>query len=251
MSYYITMSVLTVLNTIPYLEEYGANWATFIPCFQEAMLATCRWGYFNGTTLRPTPRDPARPAANEIEAMDEWEHEDATAQYLLSVRLPDAFMLCIDDYPTAKAQWDQFIKELCQLGHKSTRIEEELTYESPIATGRGSSRRRRHMGKHHACREEGHSTCDCHVPKEEPMAVLAAEEPLGAAEQPETSPMDAIHTADFEGEGCLSQVLTQNLHMQTIGTKQSAISGEPGAIGFGQPGDPNVKRVAHAEPDSM
>jgi hypothetical protein len=34
--------------------------------------------------------------------MDEWEHEDAIAQYLLSVRLPDAFMLCIDDYPTVK-----------------------------------------------------------------------------------------------------------------------------------------------------
>jgi hypothetical protein len=73
------MSVLTVLNTMPYFEEYGANWATFIPHFQEAMLATYRWGYFDGTTLHLTPRDPARPTANKIEAMDKWEHKDATA----------------------------------------------------------------------------------------------------------------------------------------------------------------------------
>jgi hypothetical protein len=42
--------------------------------------------------------------------------------------------------------------------------------------------------------------------------------------------------------------------MQTIGTKQSVISGEPGAIGFGQPGDPNAnipEGVAHGELDSI
>ena len=81
MSYYITMSVLTVLDTIPYLEEYGTNWAIFILRFQEVMLATCRWGYFDGTTTCPAPRDPAKLAADEIEAIKEWEDEAATAQY--------------------------------------------------------------------------------------------------------------------------------------------------------------------------
>jgi hypothetical protein len=66
--------------------------------------------------------------------------------------------------------------------------------------------------------------------------------------------MDAIHAADFEGEGCLSQVPTQNLYMQTISVKPSAILGEPEAIRFGQPGDPNTnipKGVAYGELDSI
>ena len=162
-------------------------------------------------------------------------------------------MLCIDDYPTAKAQWDRFIEELRQLGHRFTRMGEELARESPVATGRGSGRRRR-TGKCHACGEDGHSTRDCRAPKEGLTAVPAAEVPSGAVEQPETSPTDAIHTADFEGEGCLPQVPTQNLHAQTIGVEPSAISGEPGAIGFGQPGDPTAnipEGVAHGEPDSI
>jgi hypothetical protein len=66
--------------------------------------------------------------------------------------------------------------------------------------------------------------------------------------------MNAIYAADFEGEGCLSQVLTQNLHMQTIDAKQLAILGEPGAIRFGQPSDPNVnipEGVTYGELDSI
>ena len=162
-------------------------------------------------------------------------------------------MLCIDDYPTAKVQWDRFIEELRQLGHEFTRME-GLTSKPPAATARGSSQRRQRRGMRQECGEEGHSARDCRAPKEEPTVVPAAEEPSGAAEQPEISPTDAIHVADFEGEGCLPQVPAQNLHAQTRGAEPEAISGEPGAIGFGQSGDPNTNTsegVAHAEPDSM
>ena len=46
---------------------------------------------------------------------------------------------------------------------------------------------------------------------------------------------------------------TQDLHAQTISAEPQVISGEPGAIGFGQPGDLNVNTPAgatHTEPDS-
>jgi len=44
--YYITISyhTLTLLNTVPYLEEDGTNWPTFAPHFQEAMKASY-WRY--------------------------------------------------------------------------------------------------------------------------------------------------------------------------------------------------------------
>ena len=51
----------------------------------------------------------------------------------------------------------------------------------------------------------------------------------------------------------MPQVSTQIFHAQTIGTQPEGIPGEPGAIGFGQPGDPNANTLeedTHVEPDS-
>jgi hypothetical protein len=47
--------------------------------------------------------------------------------------------------------------EFGQSGYEdSRRIERELTEEPPVTTGRGSSKKKRHWGKCHTCREEGH-----------------------------------------------------------------------------------------------
>ena len=108
---------LTLLDTVPYLEEDGSNWPTFAPRFREAMKATY-WGYSNGMTTCPIPNDAALPTNAEIQAIKGWEREDAITGYLLSIRLPDVIALYIDDCQTAKEQWNQFIEELCQLGHK-------------------------------------------------------------------------------------------------------------------------------------
>ena len=246
------MSFLVLPNSVPCLEEGASNWSNFATRFREAMLTMHRWGHFDGTNACPIPKDAACPTTAEGQAIKEWKREDGMAQGLLSPRLPDCIFIHLINHKTAKARWDQLTKLLGQPVLEESEKEKGLTSELPSATGRGSSHGQR-RGKHHACGEEGHSARDCRAPKEELTAVPAAEEPSGAVEQPETSPTDAIH-ADFEGEGCLPQVPTQNLHAQTIGAEPEAISGEPGAIGFGQPGNPNAnipKGVAHGEPDSI
>ena len=86
---------LALLDTVPYLEEDGSNWPTFAPCFQEAMKATY-WGYSNGMTTCPIPNNATLPTNAEIQAIKGWEREDAIAQALLSMRLPDWVVLSID-----------------------------------------------------------------------------------------------------------------------------------------------------------
>ena len=130
---------LTLLDTVPYLEEDGSNWPTFAPRFQEAMKATY-WGYSNGMTTCPIPNDAALPTNAEIQAIKGWECEDAIVQALLSMRLPDWVVLSIDSYPMAKAQWDWVIRKFGQPGYEDTRPEEGLTGEPPAVIGQGGNR---------------------------------------------------------------------------------------------------------------
>ena len=111
MSDYIAVSFPELPATVPCLKEYGSNWAIFAMRFQEAMEVMCRWSYFDGTNTRPVPKDAAHPTNAESEAIKKWEREDAMAQWLLFQKLPDSTALCLDEYPTAKAQWDELAKQ--------------------------------------------------------------------------------------------------------------------------------------------
>ena len=222
----------------------------------------------------PVPKDITHPTNMEHEAIKGWEHKDTVVGCILSFRLPDWITLHLDAYPMAKTQWDWLIEKFGQPQLEDNSKEKELTGEPPVTTGRGGGQQRRRKGKSHTCGEEGHRAHDCCTPKEGPATAPAAEEPSGATEQPKTSPADAIHTADLEGEDCsvakegithaqivvaevdLSQWHTQDpvpkVHTQTIGAETEAIPGKPGAIER-QPGDWNAntpKGVAHAELDS-
>src|SRR6266404_4308951 len=64
---------------IPRLEPDGSNWVIFIVRFQEAMEVTRRWGYFNGSVTRPTPKDPDNPTDREEEAMSKWDYDVSAA----------------------------------------------------------------------------------------------------------------------------------------------------------------------------
>ena len=90
---------------IPHLKPHGTNWAVFSLRFREAMQAMRRWGYFDGTKLRPIPKDPSAPTNAEIEALESWDHEDVVARYLLSQRLPDMTFMRLSQYQTAQARW--------------------------------------------------------------------------------------------------------------------------------------------------
>jgi gag-polypeptide of LTR copia-type/Zinc knuckle len=90
---------------IPRLKPDGTNWAIFSIRFCEAMQATRRWGYFDGTTPCPSPKDPAEPTKDEIEAIKQWEREDLVTRYLLSQYLPDTTFMRLYKYSTAQLRW--------------------------------------------------------------------------------------------------------------------------------------------------
>jgi len=77
---------------VPHLLPDGTNWSIFSTHFHEAMQAAQHWGYFDGTTQCPVPKD-ARPMKGEEDAMEAWDHKDIVACYLLSQRLPDLTLL--------------------------------------------------------------------------------------------------------------------------------------------------------------
>ena len=108
------MSFPVLPATVPYLKEDGSNWSTFATRFREAMLATHRWGYFDGTTACPVPRDAAHPTIAERQATKEWQRENGAARGLLSPRLADVTLLRICAHKTAKGRWDRLIEEFGQ-----------------------------------------------------------------------------------------------------------------------------------------
>jgi len=65
-----------------------------------------RWGHFNGSDLRPIPKDPKHPTDTELQAAQHWDCEDEVAGYLMSQRLPDEIILDIEEFATTKEQWD-------------------------------------------------------------------------------------------------------------------------------------------------
>jgi hypothetical protein len=69
------------------------------------------WGHFDGTNAHAVLKDAAHPTSMESEVIKGCEHEDTMARCLLSQSLPDMTGLCLDDYPTAKARWDELINE--------------------------------------------------------------------------------------------------------------------------------------------
>ena len=48
------------------------------------MRHTHQWGYFDGSKVRPIPKDPDRPTDTEELAAEQWNYEDETASYLMS-----------------------------------------------------------------------------------------------------------------------------------------------------------------------
>ena len=73
--------------------------------FCEAMEASRRWKYFDGTKSRPVPADPSNPTTEEATELREWDEENQIARHLLSQRLPDTIAIRLSAHPTAAARW--------------------------------------------------------------------------------------------------------------------------------------------------
>ena len=59
------------------------------------MLASQKWGHFDGTSTCPTPKDLKVIKATEQKAMDKWDHAETLAWYMLLQCLPDSTAICL------------------------------------------------------------------------------------------------------------------------------------------------------------
>ena len=96
---------------IPQLELNGSNWAIFMMHFKDAMQVTQQWGYFAGLKPHPKVQDMDTPTDDKLSAIEQWEHDDLVASYLLSQCLPDITVICLSSFATAKEWWDIVTKE--------------------------------------------------------------------------------------------------------------------------------------------
>ena len=130
----MTMSFPIIPATIPHLEEDDSNWAAFVMRFRGAMMATQRWAHFDGTAMRPAPRDAANPTSAEREAMKECAREDVAARSILSGRLPDWVLLAVCRHKTTKARWDALIEEFGHPGNPNNITPEGVAPAEPDST---------------------------------------------------------------------------------------------------------------------
>jgi gag-polypeptide of LTR copia-type len=93
------------------IDPSGSNWAIFHLNFKRAMIALCCWAHFDGTSTRPAPVDKAKLTEDKTKLMEDWDHEDFMACFLLSQRLPDTTNLKLSHCITAKESWDMLHEE--------------------------------------------------------------------------------------------------------------------------------------------
>ena len=67
----VTESIPVSIPNILCLEPNRSNWAIFSMHFKETILASQKWGHFDGTSTCPTSKDPKAIKAAEQKAMDE------------------------------------------------------------------------------------------------------------------------------------------------------------------------------------
>ncbi len=75
------------------------------------MQGTRHWPHFDSTSTCPSPKITSKPTDDEKKDIEKWEHANNAACYLLSQRLPDSVTIRLYALNTAKARWDQLIRE--------------------------------------------------------------------------------------------------------------------------------------------
>ncbi|KZT29465.1 hypothetical protein NEOLEDRAFT_1056503 [Neolentinus lepideus HHB14362 ss-1] len=82
----------TLPSSIPKPEASGVNWAIFAKRFEKAVRSKQLWGHFSGTTMCPIPAGDTATTEEET-AIHKWTDDEATADYLLTQKLPDSAFL--------------------------------------------------------------------------------------------------------------------------------------------------------------
>ena len=107
-------SLADFVNAIDKLEVRGKNWVSFKHHFMIAVHQKEVWDHFNGKSLCPIPADEAKPTADEVKAVKEWNKAENTALYLLSLKIPENILLKYEDLDTVMLMWTSISNEFQQ-----------------------------------------------------------------------------------------------------------------------------------------
>lgn len=110
----MTSSLADFSSAFEKLDATGKNWMTFQQCFEIAIRQKKVWGHFDGTSLHPTPADPAAPTAAEQTVIDAWQEKEDLARYLLTQKLPDITFTKHRHKGTTAAIWNAISQEFQQ-----------------------------------------------------------------------------------------------------------------------------------------
>jgi len=106
----------TLPSSVPKLDADGLNWAIFSIRFEDAVQAKGFWGHFSSTTPRPTATIESAPTAKELAAIEKWDKDEHSARSLLTQKLPDSALMCIQNKLSVKEHWEAITMEFTQKG---------------------------------------------------------------------------------------------------------------------------------------
>ena len=106
----------TLPSSIYKLDATGLNWAVFCLHFEDTVQVKGFGGHFSGTTPSPTHAVPSAPTAEELAALKKWEKDKCLPRSLLTQKLPDSALMCVQNKTSVKEHWEAVTTEFAQKG---------------------------------------------------------------------------------------------------------------------------------------
>lgn len=94
----------TLPNSIPRLDDQARNWVIFRLRFSAAVAAKGKWGHFDGSSTRPVFQDNPM-TAEQTKQIADWDADEASANFMLQQRIPDAILIRTNDLANVADRW--------------------------------------------------------------------------------------------------------------------------------------------------
>jgi len=96
-------------QSIPKLDASGKNWMLFRLRFLGAIEAKGKLGHFDGEKPRPSDEDNA--ADDILHRQEEWDADEASANYMLQQKLPNSLLIRVAKLANVAERWAMIEKE--------------------------------------------------------------------------------------------------------------------------------------------
>ena len=110
-----TTSLADFVSGIEQLDPRGKNWVSFKRRFTIGVRQKEVWDHFDGSELCPTPANAEHPTTEELKEIKAWNKAEATAHYLLSLKVPEViYSKYASETKTVAQIWSDISNEFTQ-----------------------------------------------------------------------------------------------------------------------------------------